>query len=444
MTAGNTSSAHHLGHGAEMGSGHAMATRAALSSIAGSALEWLDFAAYGAIAAVVLPELFFPSSDPTTSQLAAFATFTVGFVARPLGGLICGLLGDRWGRRNTLIFTFMLMGIASFAIGSLPTYNSVGLWAPTLLVMFRFLQGFALGGEVTGSQLLTMEHAPANRRGFYSSFIAMGSPMAQILANGMLFLLVSALTPDNFKAFGWRVPFLISFLLVGLGFYIRRRVTESPAFIEAKKAPRQPQDLGRHAGTMVRLVLVWAGMSVGYFIAAVYALSYVTKTLGISSQNAFACLIVAHFASMFAMGLGGYLCDRIGRRRTFLIGTATMVCAMAAFFPLLNTGNIILIGGAIAGLLSVMQFHAGVQPAYFAEMFPPQARYAGSALSYNIANLVGSSAPLVSTILLAWANGSSWIIATAGISMTVVSFLAVLLGPRLFNHLNVNRNELTV
>ena len=219
MTADNISSAHHLGHGAEMGSGHAMATRAALSSIAGSALEWLDFAAYGAIAAVVLPELFFPSSDPTTSQLAAFATFTVGFVARPLGGLICGLLGDRWGRRNTLIFTFMLMGIASFAIGSLPTYHSVGLWAPTLLVMFRFLQGFALGGEVTGSQLLTMEHAPVNRRGFYSSFIAMGSPMAQILANGMLFLLVGGLTPDNFKAFGWRVPFLISFLLVGLGFY---------------------------------------------------------------------------------------------------------------------------------------------------------------------------------------------------------------------------------
>jgi MFS family permease len=408
-----------------------MAFRAASSSIAGSALEWLDFAAYGAIAATVLPELFFPAEDPTTASLAAFATFTIGFVARPLGGLVCGLLGDRYGRRNVLVFTFLLMGFASFAIGAMPTYASIGIWAPFLLVVMRFAQGFALGGEVTGSQLLTMEHAPPNRRGFFSSFIAMGSPLAQVLANAMLFVLVAVLTTEQFTAYGWRIPFLISFLLVGIGLYIRRQVSESPAFTaaQARKGPKPRMELGRHAPTIARLAVVWAGPSVAYFIAAVYSLSYVTAHLGVTRQQAFACLIVGHVVSMGMMALGGLLCDRIGRRRTMLYGTLCMAVAMAAFFPLLNTGNIVVIGFAIAALLGIMQFHAGVQPAYFAEMFPAQARYAGSALSYNIANLVGSSAPIVSTVLLSWAGGSSWIIAATGMTMTILSFLAVWLGP---------------
>jgi MFS family permease len=417
-----------------------MAVRAACSSIAGSALEWLDFAAYGAIAATVLPELFFPASDPNTSTLAAFASFTVGFIARPLGGFAFGLLGDRIGRRTTLIITFMMMGLASFAIGALPTYATMGIMAPVLLVVMRFAQGFALGGEVTGSQLLTMEHAPVNRRGFYSSFIAMGSPMAQMLANAILFVLSATLTGDQFKVYGWRIPFLISFVLVAIGLYVRYRVTESPSFIAAQaakaskpKAEKPKAELRRHLLTMVRLFFVWAGLSVAYFVAAVYSLSYITTKLGIPTYQAFACLMIGHFVSMLAMALGGILCDRIGRRRTMLFGTMTLAVATVCFFPLLNTGNIVVIAIAIAVQLGLMQFHAGVQPAYFAEMFPPRARYAGSAISYNCANLVGSTAPLVSSLLLSWANGSSWIIAAAGVAMAVLSCLAVALGPETLN-----------
>ena len=423
--------------GSPMPTGSTMATRAAVSSIAGSALEWLDFAAYGAIAATVLPELFFPTADPMSGSLAAFATFTVGFVARPLGGLFCGILGDRIGRRSTLIFTLMLMGLASFAIGALPTYASIGVWAPSLLVIMRFAQGFALGGEVTGSQLLTMEHAPPNKRGYFSSFIAMGSPLAQVLANAMLFILVATLTAEQFKSFGWRIPFLISFILIGVGLYIRRQVSEPPVFTDAKLADSANPQVGKTTTTIIRLALVWAGLSVAYFVAAVFSLSYITKSLGVSQRDAFTCLIVGHLFSMVMMAAGGLMADRIGRRRTMLLGTATLACATAVFFPLLNTGNIWIIGVSIAGLLGIMQFHAGVQPAYFAEMFPPRTRYSGSAVAYNVANLVGSSSPMVATLLLGWANGSSWIIVVAGVIMAIISFVAVAIGPETLSTMEI-------
>jgi MFS family permease len=411
-----------------------MANRAALSSIAGSALEWLDFAAYGAIAATVLPQLFFSATDTTTAALAAFATFSVGFVARPLGGLICGALGDRVGRRNMLVFTFLLMGVCSFLIGVLPTYASIGVYAPVALVVLRFMQGFALGGEVTGSQLLTMEHAPKNRRGFYSSFIAMGSPLAQVLANAVLFGVAAIVTNEQFLRFGWRIPFLFSFLLVAIGLFIRMRISETPAFEAQMKQKRSGRvqstaGFGKHGGTILRLMMVWAAVSIAYFIATVFILSYVTGKLGISKQTAFAILIVAHLCSMVAMGFGCALCDRIGRRRAMLLGSRSMLVAFIVFFPLILSGHVLLIGLAIVFLLCAAQFHAGVQPAYFAEAFPTEFRYRGSAVAYNLAVVIGSSAPFAATLIQAHTAGATWPIVALGIVFNLISMWAIHAGP---------------
>lgn len=415
-------------HGPQSGS--PMATRAALSSIAGSALEWLDFAAYGAIAATVLPKLFFPATDPTTATLAAFATFSVGFMARPLGGMVCGYYGDKLGRRKLLVFTFLLMGLCSFLIGILPTYATAGVWAPIALVVLRFMQGFALGGEVTGSQLLTMEHAPVDRRGFYSSFIAMGSPLAQVLANAMLFGIIALIGNEQFIAFGWRLPFLLSVLLVALGLYIRSRVSETPAFIQRQQQPRtfsQPR-FAAHVPTMLRLALVWAAPSVGYFIAAVYSLSYAVNQLGLSKETAFAILIVAHLFSMLAMAVGGLMADRKGRRRSMLSASILMLVAMAGFFPLMSSGQPLWVGVAVVGLLCAVQLHAGIQPVYFAEAFPAHVRYRGSAVGYNIANLIGSSAPLLATWLSARFAGAYWPMLSIGMVLCMVSLAAIYLG----------------
>ena len=212
---------------------NSMAKRATVASTVGSALEWIDFTAYGAVAATVFPKIFFSQMDPNMGILAAFATFGIGFFARPLGGLFFGALGDRIGRKNILLYTLSLMGAASFLIGCLPTYATIGFAAPLCLVLLRFLQGFALGGEATGAQLMTMEHAPQNKRGLYGSFINTGSSLSAALASGVLFALTSTLGAEQFQAWGWRIPFLMSFLLVVVGIYIRLRVSETPAFVQA-------------------------------------------------------------------------------------------------------------------------------------------------------------------------------------------------------------------
>lgn len=358
----------------------------------------------------------------------------MGFIARPLGGLICGYLGDRVGRRNMLVFTFLLMGVCSFLIGVLPTYASIGVLAPVALVALRFMQGFALGGEVTGSQLLTMEHAPKDRRGFYSSFIAMGSPLAQVLANAVLFAVAAIVTNEQFLQFGWRIPFLFSFLLVAIGLFIRMRISETPAFeaeMKKKRAGRAQPATGfsKHGGTIVRLTFVWAAVSIAYFISTVFILSYVTGKLGVSKQTAFAILIVAHICSMFAMGFGGALCDRIGRRRAMLVGSRSMLAAFIVFFPLILSGHIVLIGFAVVFLLCAAQFHAGVQPAYFAEAFPTEFRYRGSAVAYNLAVVIGSSAPFAATLIQANTNGATWPIVALGIVFNLISMWAVHAGP---------------
>lgn len=425
-----------------------VARRAAISSALGSALEWLDFTAYGAVAATVLPAQFFPTMDPGTAILASFATFGVGFFARPAGGLVLGVLGDRLGRKSVLLFTLILMGLASFLIGCLPTYASIGLWAPALLVALRFMQGFALGGEATGAQLLTMEHAPANQRGLFGSFINMGAPASQVLANLLLFLIAATITPEQFMSFGWRIPFLMSLLLVMLGVYIRLKVEETPAFEHMKAhendGPRQTSPLAvlrTHGGTVLRLTLFWAAPSACFYVVTVFSLGYVTKTVGVSNQTAFLCLMGANLVAVITTAIGGAASDHFGRKPPSIVASIIMLVIALIYFPLLGTGNVFLIFLAMSIFIGSIQAQSGILPAFFAEPFPTSVRYTGSALAYTTANLAFSGpAPFVAAWLMQSSGGQVWVLTVMCLALIVMSLIALLASPETRNF-ELDRSE---
>ncbi len=428
-----------------------MALRAALSSALGTALEWIDFAAYGAIAATVLPKLFFPALDPSTGLLASFATFGVGFFARPAGGIIVSMLGDRFGRKRVLLFTLILMGAASFLIGALPTYSSIGIWAPILLVLLRFAQGFALGGEATGAQLLTLEHAPDNRRGLFGAYINMAAPLSQVLSNGLLFLVAAVMTPEQFLLYGWRVPFLLSVLLVFVGLYIRSRVEESPAFEQLKRdqAPVVAQEghvvpktslLRDHGSMILRLMLFWAAPASIFWIVAVFSLGWMTKTVGVPAQTAFLCLMGANFVAVGTTFIGGIASDRFGRKPTLVVLTILMLIWSALYFRIIGTGNPVLIVLAMATFAGTIQAQSGILPAFFAEPFPTSVRYAGSAFAYTGANLLfAGPAPFFAAWLLERSGGQVWVLTVMCLVLSAISFLSLLTIPE-SSHLSLKRD----
>jgi MFS family permease len=422
-----------------------VARRAAISSALGSALEWIDFTAYGAVAATVLPAQFFPTMDPSSAILASFATFGVGFFARPAGGVVLGILGDKLGRKKVLLFTLVLMGVASFLIGCLPTYTSIGLWAPGLLVLFRFMQGFALGGEATGAQLLTMEHAPADQRGLFGSFINIGAPASQVLANLLLFLITASMTTEQFMSFGWRIPFLMSLLLVALGVYIRLKVEETPAFEHMKAhetsdktgATRRASPLSvlrTHGGTVLRLMLFWAAPSACFYVVTVFSLGYVTKTIGVSNQTAFLCLLGANLVAVFTTVIGGAASDRFGRKPPSIIASLIMLAVALMYFPLLSTGNAFLIFLAMSIFVGSIQAQSGILPAFFAEPFPTSVRYTGSALAYTGANLAFSGpTPFVAAWLMQSSGGQVWVLTAMCVVIIVMSLVALVASPETRN-----------
>ncbi|HEV2676942.1 MAG TPA: MFS transporter [Aliidongia sp.] len=414
----------------------AMATKAVTAATIGTALEWFDFALYGAVSATVLPKLFFPTMDATTALLASLLTFGVGLAARPLGAVICGYLGDKLGRRNLMLATVTIMGLASVFIGLLPTYAEIGVAAQYLLVALRIIQGFALGGESTGAQLMALEHAQPDRRGKYSGLLGVCSPLSQILANAVLFLLSSLLTPVDFETFGWRIPFVLSFVLVIVGVYIRLRVSETPAFLaleEAKvvQASSPMKDVFRlHYKVILRWMFFFCGPAALFYLIVVFSLSYLTNQLGVPKQTGFSLLMGANICAIIGALGGGLLSDRIGRRKALAIGSCATLVILFIYFPILETKSFLPMLIIMGLFLGFTQFQSGIQPVAFAEAFPTNVRYSGSALAYTGANLIaGGPMPVLAVWLVSLGNGSPWGVVAACVALNILSLIMILTAP---------------
>ena len=328
------------------------------------------------------------------------------------------------------------MGISSVLMGALPTYNSIGIWAPILLVALRILQGFALGGESTGAQLMALEHASRDRRGKYSGLLGVCSPISQILANAAMLVLSSQLSPVDFESYGWRIPFLLSFILVVVGLYIRLRVEETPSFVRLKeskvdKVSRPLVDAVKfHFGDIARLMLFFCGPTAMFYLVVIFSLSYVTGTLGLPKQTGFALLMGANVCAIIGALVGGTLSDRIGRKRALAIGSTATLVLLLAYFPLLGTKSFIVMLAAMGLLLGFTQYQSGIQPVYFAETFPTNVRYSGSALSYTAANLLaGATLPALAVWLLKTFEGSPWSIVMVVGLWNVISLAMIVIGP---------------
>jgi len=407
--------------------------RVALASFVGTAIEWYDFFIYGTAAALVFGQLFFPpNEDPLIGTLAAFATYAVGFAARPVGGVVFGHFGDRVGRKSMLVITILTMGLATFLIGLLPTYAQVGIWAPVLLVVLRLIQGFSVGGEWGGAALMTVEHAPEGRRGYYGSWTMAASPAGAMLATGA-FALVSGLPDEQFLAWGWRLPFLLSIVLVGVGLFIRLRILETPAFERIKEAGAEARlPVVEAVREHPRSVLLAAGMNLGFntfiFVLFTFMLSYATTQLGLPRGVVLQATVVGGAVQIVSVLAFSALSDRVGRRPVMLAGAAFLALYAFPLFWLVNTGNAALIFLALAiGFLGSAAIF-GPMAAFIAESFDTKVRYSGASLGYQMGAVLGGGlSPFVATALLAWSGGASWSVSVYLVLGALMSLVSVYL-----------------
>ena len=412
--------------------------RVLLASAVGSALEWYDFFIYGTAAALVFGDLFFPKLDPAVGTLAAFATFGVGFFARPFGGMLFGHLGDRLGRKPVLVITLMLVGVGTFLIGLLPTYDTAGIWAPAMLVALRLVQGFGAGAEYGGAVILAVEHAPPDKRGFFGSWAALGVNFGLLLATGV-FALVTLLPKEDFLNWGWRIPFLLSIVLIVFGFYIRARVSETPVFSEIAanaKAARSPvkEAFLRHPREF--LVVFGARLAENGlgFLYPVFTLNYMTKQLGLSRTMVLSGIMCAYAISLLTIPFFASLSDRIGRRPVY--GGAALFSSVMAFpfFWMVDTGSPVLVWIALILVIAIgVAGMFGSQAAYFAELFGARYRYSGFASARELGSLLaGGPAPFVSGLLLIWAGGKPWGVAGYIIVLSLLTAIAIYFGPETY------------
>jgi MFS family permease len=404
---------------------------AAVSSVIGTSIEWYDFFLYGTAAAIVFPAVFFPKSSAYGGTLESFATYAVGFAARPVGAAIFGHWGDRLGRKRMLIVTLLLMGIASALVGVLPGTSSIGVAAPILLVLLRVLQGVAVGGEWSGSVLLSMEWGKQRRRGLMASWPQIGVPIGLILGTGAMTAI--ALSAEGaFKAWAWRIPFLASLVLVGIGLWIRVRVLETPMFakvIEERKVTKVPvgEVIKRHPKEIVLSALLRMSEQAPFYIYTTFALTYISKDLNKTKGLALAAITIAAVFELILIPTLGHLSDSLGRRRVYATGAVLMGIAAFPAFALLNTGAaaLIVVGVVILAIPHSMQY--GPQAAYIAENFPTRLAYGGSGLGYQGASLIaGGPAPLIATWVLhdyGWPAISTYIIACVVITLVAAALL---------------------
>ena len=378
--------------------------KAAIASWIGSAVEYYDFFIYGTAAALVFGKIFFPSVDPKIGTIAAFATFGVGYVTRPIGAFFMGHVGDKFGRKKVLTFTLLLMGLSTFLIGALPTYGQVGIAAPILLVLLRLLQGLSAAGEQAGANSMTLEHAPAHRRAFFTSFTLSGTQMGFILAT-LVFLPISALPEDQLLSWGWRVPFFLSAIVVAVGFWIRRTLPETPAFEEEAKAHETPKlpvaELFQNHTPAVLRVIFAALVSVVSTIFGVFVLSYAVNTMHIPRSSMLLLLVCTNLVALAAIPLWATLSDRIGRRPVFLIGALGSAVLIWPALWAISRADLTLIF-VFGLLLSGVVYSAanGIWPSLYGEMFDTRVRLSGMAIGTQIGFALGGFAPTISAAIL--------------------------------------------
>ncbi|WP_152692007.1 MFS transporter [Nocardiopsis sp. RV163] len=408
--------------------------RVVTASLIGTTIEWYDFFLYGSAAALVFNHVFFPESDPLVGTMLAFTTYAVGFVARPLGGLVFGHFGDRIGRKQLLVVSLLLMGGSTFAIGLLPTYAAIGVAAPLLLTLLRVVQGFALGGEWGGAVLLVAEHGEPRHRGFWASWPQAGAPGGNLLATAVLAVLAVVMSDAAFLSWGWRVPFLLSGVLVLVGLWVRLAVSESRVFREAHERaaasarPERAPILGvlrDHWREALVAMGVRMAENVSYYVVTAFILVYATQEARMPNGQVLNAVLVASAVHLVTIPAWGALSDRIGRRPVTALGAAGAGLWVFAFFPLVDAGTFWSVTLAVTVGLVLHGAMYGPQAAFFSELFSTRVRYSGASVGYQLASIVaGGLAPLIATALLA-SFGSSVPISLYVAAMAAVTLVAV-------------------
>jgi metabolite-proton symporter len=403
-----------------------------LAACAASSIEWYDFFIYLTAAALVFPALFFPADiDPVAGVLASFSTAAVGFFARPVGGVLFGHFGDRLGRKRTLVIALLLMGIATTLVGLLPTYSTIGIWAAVALFVLRICQGLAVGGQWGGAMLLATEYAPPDKRGFYGSFAQVGVPVGLVLGNAFFLVLAAVQTPEAFEAWGWRIPFLASIVLIGLAMYIQLRLEDTPAFRRLQERQQEAQEEGDEAQQRSpvlqvirehpKQILLAAGaffvVNGTFYVLITGMLDYGTRDLGLSRSAMLTAVLISSGAQILMLPAWSILSDRLGRRPVYLAGAVLLGLWAFPLFWLVDTRNIVLITVALLLGQLFLSMMYGPQAALFSEMFSRQVRYSGASIGYQLAAVfAGGLAPIIMV----------WLLDTTGTSFSVSLYIFVM------------------
>ncbi|MDQ0800764.1 MFS transporter [Arthrobacter sp. SLBN-112] len=383
-------------------------------TLVGTTIEWYDFFIFAQLTATLLSPLFLAplnESNPGLAQILSFALIGISFLFRPLGAVVAGHLGDRLGRKAMLVFTLVMMGAATALIGVLPTYAQIGAWAPVLLIVLRVIQGFSAGGEWGGAALMAVEHAPMNRRGLFGAYPQIGVPVGMILATGLLFFLNTGMSKEDFAAWGWRVPFLLSIVLIVVGYLIRRAVAESPVFQEMalrKKESKAPlgELVRNYKKPVLYSTMIFIGNNAAGYLLIAFFISYATKTLKMPTPQILLATTLASFGWLIFTLVGGWLSDRIGRVKTFLIGYAIVFAWMIPMFALIDTKDIVLYGVALFVLTVGLGLSYGPMSAMYAEMFPANVRYSGISIGYAFGAILGGA--FAATIAESLLQSTKW------------------------------------